>query len=45
MRIGLLFFFDKFRELIPFKKNYIKLDNFPKIKNIINEASSLYKKY
>ncbi len=38
-------FFNKFRKFIPFKKNYIKLDNFPKIKNIINEASSIYKKY
>ncbi len=38
-------FFNKFRKFIPFKKNHIKLDNFPKIKNIINEASSVYKKY
>ena len=36
-------FFNKFKKFIPFKKNYIKIDNFPEIKNIINQASLAYK--
>jgi len=34
--------FNKFKNFIPFKKNHIKIDNFPEIKNIIDQASLEY---